>query len=226
MAPTAPLLQLTDFSLARDDRCLLAELKLCLNAGAVMQVVGANGAGKTSLLRVLAGLSDNYEGEFLYCDRPIEAVRFEFACDLLYLPHLPGIKKALTARENLAWYQAQSGGAGDLDYALAQVGLAGYEDLPAAQLSAGQLRRVALARLYLSQARIWILDEPFTAIDKRGVAELETLIFAHAAKGGAVLLTSHQDLSLPNLALVDLAPFQRAAQARDAWQFAREDDHV
>lgn len=136
--------------------------------------------------------------------------RFDFRQQLLYIGHLPGIKAALSPIENLRWYQSVSGPAqsGEIFEALAQLGLAGYEDVPCAQLSAGQLRRVALARLYLSRALVWILDEPFTAIDKPGVASLEALMAGHTRAGGLVLLSSHQDLALQGLRRIDLLDFQ------------------
>lgn len=161
-------------------------------------------------MRAIAGISTDFYGQILYAGQPLPTAAWEFACDSLYLGHLPGIKKALTPVENLAWYRAQSGAAMAIDEALAAVGLYGYEDTPCYQLSAGQLRRVALARLHLSRARIWILDEPFTAIDKLGVSQLEVLISAHCSKGGAVILTSHQDLTLPHLRLVNLQDYQPA----------------
>jgi heme exporter protein A len=203
-----PLLELKAFSIARDERRLFADLQLTLHAGEIIQLLGPNGAGKTSLLRVIAGVSNDYEGELLYLNEPMPKVRWEFACDLLYLPHAPGIKKAMTPRENLQWYMHQSAMQGDIDDALDKVGLAGFEDVLAGSLSAGQLRRVALARLYLSKARVWILDEPFTAIDKKGVSNLEAIMREHAAAGGAVLLTSHQDLSFDELGVVDLADYR------------------
>lgn len=222
MISPIPLLELRDFSIARDERCLFSGLELKLNAGEVLQLLGPNGAGKTSLLRVIAGISPDYQGEMFYSGKSLESVRWEFACDLLYLPHAPGIKKAMTPRENLQWYMHQSPMEGDIDFALEQVGLAGFEDVLAGSLSAGQLRRVALARLYLSKARIWILDEPFTAIDKKGVANLEALMRKHADQGGAVLLTSHQDLDLDNLGIVDLANFPPPLECSISQEFADE----
>lgn len=135
---------------------------------------------------------------------------FDYRQQLLYIGHLPGIKAALSPRENLRWYQAVSGPtqSREISNALAQLGLAGYEDVPCAQLSAGQLRRVALARLYLSRALVWILDEPFTAIDKPGVANLEALMARHTQAGGLVLLSSHQDLALEGLRRIDLLDYQ------------------
>ena len=178
-----------------------------LAAGEVVQILGPNGAGKTTLLRALARVSSDYQGEIRYLGQPLAQHAWEYANDCLYLGHLPGIKKALTPQENLRWYAAQSATAMAIPDALQRVGLRGYEDTPCYQLSAGQLRRVALARLHLSQARIWILDEPFTAIDKPGVQALESLIAAQSARAGLVILTSHQDLSLSGLRQVNLLDY-------------------
>lgn len=203
-----PLLELRDLGCERDERLLFSGLNLQLNAGDVVQIGGPNGAGKTTLLRALAGVSDDYLGQILYGGRSLAEANWDFARDRLYLGHLPGIKKSLTPSENLAWYLAQTGGRVTVDEALAAAGLYGYEDTPCYQLSAGQLRRVALARLHLTEARIWILDEPFTAIDKLGVSQLEALIARQSAQGGAVILTSHQDLSLPQLRIINLQDYQ------------------
>lgn len=206
-SPT-PLLELRDLGCERDERVLFAGLNLQLAAGDVVQIGGPNGAGKTTLLRALAGISGDYQGQVFYSGQPLPQASWDFARDRLYLGHLPGIKKSLTPSENLAWYLAQTGGRISIDEALAAVGLYGYEDTPCYQLSAGQLRRVALARLHLTEARIWILDEPFTAIDKLGVSQLEALIARQSAQGGAVILTSHQDLALPQLRLVNLQDYR------------------
>lgn len=117
---------------------------------------------------------------------------------MLYLGHHSAVKAMLSPRENLAWHVSGEGQFDDeqIDEALARVGLYGYEDVPSHALSAGQHRRVNLARLYLSRSPLWLLDEPFTAIDVKGVAELESLFAAHAGAGGAVVLTSHQALAV------------------------------
>ncbi len=128
---------------------------------------------------------------------PMRRARGDFLASLLYLGHAPGIKAALTPLENLAWYQALAGEAGDERarlVALEGVGLAGFEDVPTGQLSAGQQRRVALARLDLTPRPLWVLDEPFTAIDRDGVAALEARLVAHARAGGCVLVTTHHEL--------------------------------
>lgn len=205
-----PLLELRNLGCERDERLLFSGLDVQLFPGDVVQIGGPNGAGKTTLLRALAGISTDYHGQILYAGQTLPEAAWEFAGDSLYLGHLPGIKKALTPAENLEWYKAQSGAVVSINDALAAVGLYGYEDTPCYQLSAGQLRRVALARLHLSCARIWILDEPFTAIDKLGVSQLEVLIAQQSAKGGVVILTSHQDLSLPQLRMVNLQDYQSA----------------
>ncbi|HSC66868.1 MAG TPA: cytochrome c biogenesis heme-transporting ATPase CcmA [Cellvibrio sp.] len=210
-----PLFELRGLGCERDERLLFTGLDLRLFPGDVVQIGGPNGAGKTTLLRALAGISSDYHGQLLYSGQTLPGAAWEFAGDSLYLGHLPGIKKALTPAENLDWYKAQSGASVAINDALAAVGLYGYEDTPCYQLSAGQLRRVALARLHLSRARIWILDEPFTAIDKAGVGQLEELIACQCANGGLVILTSHQDLSLPQLRLVNLQDYRPKKQGAD-----------
>lgn len=222
MTLTTPLLELSHFSCERDDRLLFAGLNARFNAGEAVQILGPNGAGKTTLLRAISGISRDYKGDIRYAGKSLSEAEWEFRQDSLYLGHLPGIKKILTPAENLAWYAVQHGAAVDITHALKAVGLYGYEYTPCYQLSAGQLRRVALARLHLSRARIWILDEPFTAIDKAGINELEALIAKQCAKGGLVLLTSHQDLKLDNLRLLDLQEYQPEGDFTtvDEWQEA------
>lgn len=190
------MLEAKDLTCIRDERRLFQRLSFCISAGEIVQVEGQNGAGKTSLLRILAGLADADEGQVNWQGENIRRDRARYHQDLLYLGHQPGIKSVLTPFENLAFYQSvfQKVDNAAIWQALAQVGLVGYEDLPVSQLSAGQQRRVALARLWLSQSPLWILDEPLTAIDKQGVGTLLALFVEHAAKGGMVLLTTHQDL--------------------------------
>ncbi|MBW5817867.1 cytochrome c biogenesis heme-transporting ATPase CcmA [Yersinia kristensenii] len=190
------MLEAKDLSCIRDERSLFQQLNFCVAAGEIVQVEGQNGAGKTSLLRILAGLAYADQGQVKWRGENIRRDRARYHQDLLFLGHQPGIKSVLTPFENLAFYQSvfQPVDSAAIWQALSQVGLVGYEDLPVSQLSAGQQRRVALARLWLSQAPLWILDEPLTAIDKQGVSTLLALFVKHAAKGGMVLLTTHQDL--------------------------------
>lgn len=182
-----PLLAADNLSLERGGRQLFRDLSFKVFPGQLIQIEGANGAGKTSLIRILAGLSRyGYEG------------RVSRSGAMLYLGHHSAVKALLTPRENLAWHVSGEADFSDRDieHALARVGLYGYEDVPSHALSAGQHRRVNLARLYLSQSPLWILDEPYTAIDVTGVGELETLFAQHAGAGGAVLLTSHQAMAV------------------------------
>ena len=181
------LLSATGLSLTRGGRDLFRELSFAVMPGHLVQVTGANGAGKTSLLRILSGLSRyGFDGEVTR------------SVPQLYLGHLSAVKGLLTPRENLEWHVGGEGtySLEQIDHALEQVGLYGYEDVPSHNLSAGQHRRVNLARLYLTDAPLWLLDEPFTAIDREGVADLEALIVNHVGGGGAVVLTSHQALSV------------------------------
>ena len=181
----------------RDDRILFEGLDLTLNTGEILQIEGRNGSGKTTLLRILSGLSSHFEGELFWQGEVMSEVQEAYLADLVYIGHLPGVSGQLTTEENLRWHCAlhPSLDIEKIDYAIAQVGLRGFEDLPAYQLSAGQKRRIALARLYMSNARLWILDEPFTAIDKVGVAAKEALMLKHLSRGGSVILTTHQDMS-------------------------------
>jgi heme exporter protein A len=192
------LLKVENLFCERDERILFEGLCFSLEQGEVIQIEGQNGSGKTTLLRILSGLSSNFEGEIFWQGEAIDNVRDEFLSELLYFGHHPGVKAILSPEENLRWYAAMHPGIeqNKISYALEKVGLAGFEDVPCHTLSAGQNRRVSLARLYLSKARLWILDEPFTAIDKKGVAEKEQLILEHAAQGGTVILTTHHELGV------------------------------
>jgi heme exporter protein A len=195
---TNSLLSANNLTCIREERVLFEALNMSVCAGDILQIEGPNGAGKTSLLRILAGLSQPYDGCVYFQDKNIAQYREVFHQDLLYLGHLPGVKDEMTAQENLEFNLALHGLASNTaETTLAEVNLLGFEDALASHLSAGQHRRIALARLWQSNAKIWILDEPFTAIDKLGVKKLEQLFLQHANNGGCVILTSHQDLSLP-----------------------------
>jgi heme exporter protein A len=218
------LLELRGVSCERDDAPLFEPVSLALAPGDIVQLEGANGVGKTSLLRCIGGLSSRWHGEMLWRGTPLSRQRAEFAAATIYLGHAIGLKAALSARENLQWWASLHGVATEgvdnhkstsahtaIDVALERVGLYGYEDSACYQLSAGQQRRVGLARLFLTGAKLWILDEPFTAIDRAGVTELEQWIAAHAATGGAVLLTTHQQLSLSQVRVIALSAAHTSA---------------
>lgn len=199
-------LEFRQFTCLRDDYPLFQPLDFSLKGGEVVQIAGPNGAGKTTFLRSLCGLFDEWTGEMLWQGGALRVPDFSLRSQLLYLGHQPGVKKSLTAGENLRWLFGVQGVPfpGSISAALAEVGLEGYEDTPCYQMSAGQLRRVALARLYITKAAIWILDEPFTAIDRFGVQNLETLLQRHVSNGGLVILTTHQPLAIAGVRLIEL----------------------
>jgi heme exporter protein A len=192
-----PLLQARGLCFSRNDEPVFGPLDFTLGPGEALLVLGGNGAGKTTLLRVLAGLLPASGGEVELQGRPVD--RDHLARGSAYLGHLPGHKAELGALENLAYSHALQGGAPDADLAaaLAAVGLAGHEDSPARRLSAGQNKRLALARLRLQQAPLWLLDEPYANLDLDGIALVNRLIQQHLAHGGAALLTTHGAYAAP-----------------------------
>ena len=195
-APDAPLLLARGLGFSRNDEPVFGPLDFRLAPGEALLVLGANGAGKTTLLRVLAGLLQASAGEVELLGRPVD--RQHLARGSAYLGHLHGHKADLGALENLAFSQAIQGGGGPgIEAALAEVGLAGHEDTPARRLSAGQNKRLALARLRLQGAPLWLLDEPYANLDLDGIALVNRLIQGHVAEGGSVLLTTHGAYAAP-----------------------------
>ncbi|MDW6001447.1 cytochrome c biogenesis heme-transporting ATPase CcmA [Vibrio mangrovi] len=191
------MLEVKNVSAVRDERILFEALSFTVRPGNLIQIAGRNGAGKTTLLRMIAGLGDVEQGQILWDGISVCRNREHFYQHLLYLGHQTGIKRELSAYENLVFYQLlhqREVQQEAMYYALGRVGLAGKEDLPVSQLSAGQQRRVALARLWLSDHLLWVLDEPLTAIDKQGVHILENLFLEHIQRGGMIILTTHQTL--------------------------------
>ncbi|HEX7028157.1 MAG TPA: cytochrome c biogenesis heme-transporting ATPase CcmA [Gammaproteobacteria bacterium] len=182
----------------RGDRELFTDLSLSLQAGELLQIHGANGSGKTTLLRIMCGLSLPDAGNVYWQGVSLAENRQRFLQNLSYVGHSTGIKLELSPLENLAFAAALHGEASrmTLQQALDRVELFGFENEPARTLSAGQRRRIGLARLLISPARAWILDEPFTALDKSGIRTLESLLHEHLESGGIVVLASHSPVNL------------------------------
>ena len=194
------MLTATDLACVRGDRRLFSGLGFTLAPGAWIYLTGENGSGKTSLLRILVGLSPAEAGEIRWGGVPIARLGDEYRRAVTYLGHHNALKEELTARENLCTGAALAGvklDAARADALLAEVGLAGREELPARFLSQGQKRRVSLARLLWSESPLWILDEPFVALDAAAVAWLASTLATHLAGGGMAILTSHQEVLIP-----------------------------
>ncbi len=190
-------LDIQNFSCEREGRLLISGLNVSVESGQLCQIAGANGSGKTRLIRSLVGLATEWQGQLTWDGISIRRRPYEMLSQLLYLGHQPAVKIALTPMENLThWQSLQSTSRIHLLDALDAVGLADFHDFPCHSLSAGQQRRVAIARLYLSNHSLWVLDEPFTALDKVGVQRLEELIDQHLHRGGMVVLTTHHQLSI------------------------------
>jgi heme exporter protein A len=191
----------------RGERELFSGLNLRISSGNCLHVRGENGVGKTSLLRLLTGLSKPESGEVLWGNQSITLDPIAYHRELLFLGHRDALKEDLTALENIQMYAALDDVALSQEKALASLwryGLRGRENLPVNCLSAGQKRRLLMARMLTRQARLWILDEPFNALDTQAIQEMQNLIIEQLSVGGLVVLTSHQELSIPNVQVLEL----------------------
>ena len=188
-------LEAVNLTCRRNGRLLFSELSFALGPGEAVLVDGPNGSGKTSLLRILCGLAEPDAGEVRWGGTWIRSAQSEFLDRIAYVAHAHGIKEELTPYENLrvaqAFGPAEPGGDA-IDRALDHVGLSQLAHVPTRALSAGQKRLVALARLRVRRARLWVLDEPFTALDKRATGIVEAMLTAHTASGGLLVLTTHR----------------------------------
>ena len=193
-----PLLETVGLSCVRGDRLLFEDLSLYISAGEVAQILGANGSGKTTLLRVLCGLQPPAGGTIRWRDREVVPGAPELRAEIHYIGHAGGVKLDLTPRENLdvaiALGARPTGTTADA--ALARLEIGRFGQLPVRTLSAGQRQRVALARLLTCASLLWVLDEPFTALDAHGVAIIDAMLREHIEDGGAAIITSHHPVAL------------------------------
>ncbi len=182
----------------RGDRHVLKGTSLKVGAGELLHVRGPNGTGKTTLLRVVCGLLRPEQGRVAWCGEPIAAIRGAYQLALCYASHEPALKGDLTALENLRFSLGLRRRIGDAELRdlLHRTGVAACADLPSRVLSAGQRRRVALARILGSEAPLWLLDEPYTNLDARGADLLGELLAGHVGGGGLALVVAHHDLML------------------------------
>ena len=182
----------------RGDRHVLKGVSLMLDAHELLHISGPNGTGKTTLLRVASGLLRPEQGRVAWLGRPIASARTEYQVALAYAPHEPALKGDLTPLENLRFMIGlrRRAPAAELKAHLDRTGVGECADLPVRVLSAGQRRRVAMARVLASRASLWLLDEPFTNLDRAGSELLSGLLADHVAGGGMALVVAHHDLDI------------------------------
>jgi heme exporter protein A len=194
----------------RDDRVLFEDLAFRLGNGGLLMLEGRNGSGKTSLLRILCSIRLPDAGEVRWCGEEIQRLGPDYHLELSYVGHKDGIKQDLTPEENLRMARALGRPNPEVDIpgALEHFGLYGFEDVPTRTLSAGQQRRVALARLLATEAPLWILDEPFTSLDRHGIGVFESVMEAHLDRGGMIVMTTHHRVALEGerVQRIDLSP--------------------
>jgi len=196
-----PELKIETLECVRDDRVLISDLSLTVNSGQMLHIEGKNGSGKTSLLRILTGLSRPESGAVLFNGESIESLAGEYYEQINYVGHHDGIKRDLTCIENLRMAQAIAKPKDiNLDDALKKVNLYAFGENLVSTLSAGQKRRLALARLVVTEAPFWIMDEPFTSLDTASIALFEQLFLDHLEQGGIIAMTSHHALALKDKA--------------------------
>ena len=195
---SSALLETRDLGCIRNDRMLFEHLQFCLQPGQMLVVEGPNGCGKTSLLRILTGLRLADEGSVLWRGDPIDRLAGDYYEQVAYVGHHDGVKQELTCLENLRLARAMGvPSTSTLDDILEQANLYAYGETEAGSLSAGQKRRLALARLLATDSMLWILDEPFTTLDKDSMAMFSTLFEQHLQRQGLIVMTSHHEISLP-----------------------------
>ncbi|MBP3438801.1 MAG: cytochrome c biogenesis heme-transporting ATPase CcmA [Sutterella sp.] len=221
------ILEVCGLTCERGERTLFQGLTFSVESGTLVRIAGSNGAGKTTLLRLMTGLMRPVEGEVRWRGEPVIKAAQDFWRELCYIGHRNGVKDDLSVLENVlintkvASLTVSENEALD---ALDQVGLTDFVDVPAGQLSQGQRRRVALARLWLSRSvKLWVLDEPFTALDVKGVARLAALIGEHVKEGGIVMLVTHQEVPVEDARLMVIEPEKWSPRRRTAVERALDD---
>ena len=199
-------LGVNNLTCSRNEQVLFSGISFSVQAGQLLMIEGANGSGKTSLLKTLCGFIQPDEGEVLWRGDDIRGCMDEYLIEMNYIGHNNGIKHGLTCAENLkiASVLAATVEAEDPGTLLKQYGLGDYINTPAQMLSSGQRRRLALARLAVSRARIWILDEPFTSLDEKGKNFIKAQMLRHLGNGGIIVLTSHEPVHLDKAAPVTI----------------------
>ena len=193
------LIRTEDLCFERDEIKVIDRVNLELNSGDLLQAEGSNGSGKTTLLRLLTTAIKPTSGRIFYQGKKLSDCRYEYCSNIIFIGHQIALKERLTPVENLNWLSPIGLSQDSINRALDLVGLRDFETAPSWSLSAGQKRRVALARLIVSNAKIWFLDEPFTAIDTQGIGLMRQLIDDHVSKGGAVVFSTHQSVDMKNV---------------------------
>lgn len=210
------MLEIQSLECVRDDRLLFSELSFTLADSEVLQIEGANGCGKTSLLRIICGLRLAEAGKVNWCGESIQRNREDFYANMVYIGHLPCIKGDLTVLENVRTLldtRSLSVSNQVIEAALIKVGLESYDDVPGKALSSGQRRRILLAFVELAKAKLWVLDEPLTALDVQGVQLMESMILEHKQAGGSVIFTTHHGMQLDcEMRTLELSSFTRTGQ--------------
>lgn len=196
---SACLIRTENLCFERDEIKVIDRVNLELNSGDLLQVEGCNGSGKTTLLRLLTTAIKPTSGRIFYQGKKLSDCRYEYCSNIIFIGHQIALKERLTPVENLNWLSPIGLSQDSINRALDLVGLRDFETAPSWSLSAGQNRRVALARLIVSNAKIWFLDEPFTAIDTQGIGLMRQLIDDHVSKGGAVVFSTHQSVDMKNV---------------------------
>ena len=193
-----------NLSCQRGYKLLFENLSFELNSGEVLKVSGPNGSGKTSLMKILAGLSSFEIGSIDYDDTKINSERYNL--DFLYLGHLAALSPELSCLENLKYTMRLGNDNLDLDFsdALKKVGLEKFENELVGKLSAGQKKRIALSLLFITQSKVWLLDEPFSALDSKAIKIIETRVEDHCNSGGICILTTHQECNIKNMKEISL----------------------